>query len=262
MPYLPELRQTLLVAWIVVGLSACAPFEPQAPEDNDDERDAPAPGDDWLYFESVEPGDDISTRPTIEINVNAYLDPGSFNSYGTFRLRSGGFSHSGRTDYWMTRRQLRFRPNTALEPDLSYALDLTADDLRSITDAPLHELAILPRLRTDEQLEDTEPLRRPEVSWEEVEAIFDAHCNDCHSDPDWMLPDLTRDSMVATKSEQVDARLVEPLFPSRSYLMHKILPDYPLRQKAVQPPPWSDVDPLSFEDIERIEHWIANGAPR
>ena len=243
----------------------CGQFEPPVPPDDDDgdPRDIPPPGQDWLFFEDVEPEDDISLRPTMEINFNDYLDPDSFNSYATFRLRSGGFSHAGRVDYWMTRKQLRFRPNSNLQPELSYRLDLTADDLRSVVDSPLHELALLPAgLRTEEDLETTPPLSRPEVPWEDVEEIFDIHCNDCHSDPDWMLPELTRDSLVHSKSEQVDAHLVEPFAPARSYLMHKILPDYPLRRKDLQPPPWSDAPPLSMSDIERIEHWIANGAPR
>ena len=259
--FMASLRLISLVLAVVL-FQGCAPLEPDLPVDEEGEPiDLPPPGEDWLFFESVEPQEEISTRPTIEINFNSYLDPETFNSYGTFRMRSGGLTNAGRVDYWMTRRQLRFRPNADLEPRLSYQLQLLADDLRSITGSPLHTLAILPRLHTSEDLEPTDPLRRPEVSWEEVEAIFEIHCNDCHSDPNWMLPELTRESLIHKRSEQVDARLVEPFSAPRSYLMHKILPDYPLRRKEVQPPSWSDAPPLSMTDVERIEHWIANGAP-
>lgn len=244
----------------------CGSIEPEGPLDEDGDP-IPMPGafDDWLGITAISPVDEIGLRPTIEVEFNAYLDPDTFGST-TIQLRSGGFGYGGRTDYYMTRRTLRFRPNFSLEPDLTYTLRIAgADGIRSVTDSPISPATVLPELRSRDDIADSEPLERPIVTWAEVEEIFDAHCNDCHGESSRNLHpliSLDKDRLVGQRSEQVDALLVQPFQPARSYLMHKILPDYPVRRFTVQPPPWSGQDPLSTEDIERIEHWIANGARR
>lgn len=255
-------RLSTTVGALLLAL-ACGQIDPPPPVDDDgDPIPLPDPLDEWLQFSAFEPEEELSIRPTIAITFNAYLDPTTFNSYATARLVSRDLAYPGRIDYRITRRQILFRPNSNLEPDLRYELIWTADNIESVTGSPLHPLAGLPEFETDDELPTSPPLERPEVSWQEVEALFDAHCNDCHSDPDWQLPELTPESLVGRRSQQVDSLLVEPFHPARSYLMHKILPDYPVRRFTVQPPPWSDRSPLSTDDIERIEHWIANGAHR
>ncbi len=244
-------------------LSSCGQLEPEPPLDEEGEPiPMPDPHEEWLYFEEFAPEDEISIRPTIAITFNTYVNPSTFTSYAAARLTSRDIRNSGRVDYRMTRKQVLFRPNASLEPDLSYVLEWRANDVESVTGSPLHPFALLPRYTTNDELEMSPPLDRPNVQWEEVEELFDRHCNDCHGDSSWQLPELTRDGLVGTRSQQVESMLVEPFHPARSYLMHKILPDYPIRRFTEQPPPWSDAEPLSIEEIERIEHWIAAGAPR
>lgn len=247
----------------LVCLTACGEIEPDPPVDDDDEPiEMPDPLEEWLFFESFYPDEEISTQPTIEIEFNQYLAPDSFNSFGAARLQSGGLTSFGRVDYRMTRKTLLFRTNSSIEPDLTYQLSWNTSDIESVVGSPLHPGATLPSYEARADLEATPPLTRPSVSWSEVDELFEAHCNDCHGEPSWDLPELTRDGLVGRRSEQIDAMLVEPFYPARSYLMHKILPDYPIRRFTEQPPPYSEQEPLSTGDIERIEHWIAAGAPR
>lgn len=254
-----------LVAVVATSLgTGCVELEPDPPVDDDgDPIPMPEPGEEWLRFERVEPQGEISTRPTIAVEFNQYLDPTSFGTLGVVRLQSGGHLRTGVVDYRMTRKKLLFEPTRELEPGLSYSLVFGADDIESVVGSPLDPDVGLPTYTADDQLEPTRSFERPAVGWQEVEELFDAHCNDCHADPDWQLPELSRDRLVGGRSEQTDTMLVEPYHPARSYLMHKILPDYPVRRHTVQPPPYSEhAGALSTDDIERIEHWIAGGAPR
>ncbi len=258
-----NLAAALISVALLWSLPSCGPIEEEPLLDSEGEPFAlPGPYDQWLTFSSVTPEDEISLRPTMAVEFNAYLDADTFNSYGALRFQSGDILEWGRVQYRMTRKTILFRPNRDLEGNLNYILRWTADDLRSVTGAPLHPYAMLPTFDTNAELEATPPLDRPTVSWEEVEELFDGHCNFCHADPGWQLPSLERDELIGQRSRQVDAWLVEPFHPERSYLMHKILPDYPVRRFTEQPPPWSGAEPLSLDEIERIEHWIAAGAPR
>ncbi len=255
----PAIPTALLI--LAFGLGACGQIEPDEPVDADgDPLDMPDPGEEWLYVTDITPDDELSVRPTIAIEFNQYLDATTFNSFGTVRLASRGHLRSGRVEYRMTRKTLLFRPTSPLEPGIDYQLRWLADDLRSIVGSPLFPGSMFPSYRPDPDLDVADPDERPRVGWDEVEEIFDQSCNFCHADPDWMLPELTRDGLVGRRSEQVERLLVEPYHPERSYLMHKILPDYTDRRHTVQPPPWSEAE-LSIDDVERIEHWIAAGAP-
>ncbi len=256
------MRYIALIPAFVYAIG-CGQIDPPPPLDEDGEPvPIPEPLDDWLNFLEIVPEEELSVRPTITIAFNAYLDPTTYDSYSTARLQSGGLRHGSRVDYRMTRREIHFRPTSDLEPELQYELVWTADDVRSVTGSPLHPRASLPTFMIRDDLETSPPLQRPEVSWREVEELFEAHCTSCHGDSRWsQLPMLTPETLIGARSDQVDAMLVEPFHPARSYLMHKILPDYPVRRFTEQPPPWSDQPPLSTDDIERIEHWIANGAP-
>lgn len=244
---------------------ACGEIEPEPPTDDDGEPiPMPDPMEDWLRFESVDPDEELSVQPTIAIEFNQYLDVNSFRSFGTARLESGGHIRGGNVDYRMTRKQLLFRPNQLLQPGLTYELVWRQDDVESVIGSPLYPQVELPdELTVSADAEPTGGFSRPSVGWDDVEPLFEAHCNECHGDDGWQLPELTRDGLVGTRSEQVDAMLVEPYHPARSYLMHKILPDYPVRKHTVQPPPYSEqAGALSIDDIELIEHWIAGGARR
>lgn len=245
---------------LLCGVPACGPIDPAPPTDQDGEPiPQPEPLDDWLRVVEVAPPSSISTRPTIEVRFNAYLDPSTVDSYSTLVLRSGGIGASSQIDYRMARKTLRLRPRTDLVAELRYTLRVTPG-LRSVTGAPLFPNTAAPERFTDETLAPSPALERAPVRWSDIQPIFERSCNSCHGDPRWQLPTLEPDALRRTRSTQIDAPLVLPFEPARSYLMHKILPDYPRRRFTVQPPPYSDAPPLSLDEIERIEDWIAQGA--
>lgn len=257
---------SLIAFWLVFSVlssSGCGSIEPDPPVDEDGNLiPLPRPLERWLRFIDITPTKELSLRPTIKLTFNAYLDTTTFNSYSAVQLASGGFTYAGQVDYWMTQKALYFRPNAELEPDLLYELRLPGGrNLRSVTGSPLHPELVLPRMHARQEQEQMPAVKRPTVPWEKVEAIFEASCNSCHNDPSWGLPNLTPQGLVGTPSEQVDLAIVEPFHPAQSYLMHKILPDYPQRRFTLQPPPWSAEEPLTQEELELIEHWIAQGAP-
>lgn len=252
-----------LAALLCAALPGCGSIDPPpAVDEKGDVIPTPRPFEKWLRFTEITPADEIPLRPTIKIEFNDYLDPTTFNSFSSVQLASGGYVSNGQIDYWITQRALYFRPASALEPDLLYELRLPGSkNLRSAAGSPLHPDLAFPTMHARQELEPAPAPTRPLVTWEEVKEIFDASCNSCHGDPSWGLPQLTPQGLVGAPSEQVDAALVEPFAPAHSYLMHKILPDYPKRRFTAQPPPWSDASPLNTDEIELIEHWIAHGAP-
>ena len=67
--------------------------------------------------------------------------------------------------------------------------------------------------------------------------------------------------MIGARADEVDEVIVIRYDAADSYLMHKIIPDYPLRRYGVQPPTWSDAEPLTANEIALIEDWIRVGAP-
>ena len=250
-------------AVLILGIG-CGPIEgPVLVDDEGEPVPVPEPLEDWLRVISVEPLEEVSVRPVVAIEFNAYLDPATFSSFGAIQMNSGGLGRWGYTDYRMTRKTLLFRPNGDLEPELEYRIVMPGGaGFRSVVGSPLFPATTLPVVISTDELAPEGPIQRGAVRAAEVEEIFEGHCNQCHGDPQWQLPSLEPERLVGARSGQVDRFLVEPYHPGRSYLMHKILPDYPDRRFTVQPPPWSEAEALTMEQIEKIEDWIANGAPR
>ncbi len=252
------MSRALLSSLTIAIVAACGPVDP-APVDDVPER--PGPYDRFLEVIDVSPGEgDIPERPTLRIRFNDYLDDDELLDYSIVSLQSGGLRAAGRVDYEMTTRTLVFEPFGPLEHGLTYQVVVRGDFLRSVTGAPL-ATANLPRLRVDRSAESATPgLALPSAGWDRVDAIFEAKCRSCHSDPQWALDPLTRDSMIGRPSEQTGIPLVTPFDPDESYLMRKILHDYPLRRFTVQPPPWSGATALTVEETLVVETWIRNGA--
>ena len=106
-----------------------------------------------------------------------------------------------------------------------------------------------------------DPSSYPSTSWSAVRQIIDERCADCHGDEDWpKLNPLTRESLVGRSSDQLNEPLVRPYDPPDSYLMHKLLWDYPVRQGEPQPPAWAGGKQLPRDELLTIEGWIAAGA--
>lgn len=259
----PKRALSLLLFCSLPTLLNCGPIEEAVPLDEEGEPIAiPEPGEEWLRIVEVTPQEITETREEIFIYFDQYLNPRTFRSFGLVQLSSGGWRRSGQVEYYMTRKAIGFRPNNNYEPEFRYQLVfIGGEELRSATGSPLWPQTVLGELKTGESLQQSRLVsRRPSVPWSEVEEIFEAHCQVCHGDESWRLPDLLATDLTEVRSQQVDGFLIEPFAPGRSYLMAKILPDYPNRRFTVQPPPWSDAAPLTIEQVEKIEHWIANGA--
>ena len=245
----------------IAPLTACGSIDPEPPTDEDGQPiPKPGPFDDWLRVVATTPdGGEVGVRPTIRVTFDAYLDHFELLDYAALEIRSGGLRTQGRVTYEMTTRSLVFTPITRLEPGLTYRLFPSPDYLVSVTGAPL-QIEDLPAFQITEEGSSGADRARPDADWAAVDALLQAKCRSCHSDPGWDLNPLTRESLVSVRSEQVDQFVVVPFSPAASYLMHKILPDYPLRRFTVQPPPWSDAAPLEPAEILLVETWIENGA--
>lgn len=264
-----------LRALVIVGCvatSSCGPVNPPAPVDEDGDRIAqPPPGERWLRLESLEPQGGtpeepapLALNPRFEFVFDEYIDEESVPSFEVARLVSGGLSVRGQTTYVMTRKTLVWEPRQdALTPGLIYTLEFRLDALRSATGAPLVKpwptpsYIVTPEGRTTSMTLDSTP-----QGWADVAPIFEAHCDRCHSDPQWRLPPMEWFALTHEDSGQVELPLVRPFSPSLSYLMHKLLPDYPDRLYGPHPPEWdAQSAPLDEAQLWTIERWIKAGAP-
>lgn len=268
-----------LLALILAG--CFGQIEPE-PLVDDDGNIIPVPGpyEDWLRIVEIspKPGPNIrlEARPTFAIRFNQYLDDDSFKSYQTASLRSGGLGIGGTQTYMMTTKTLLWEARSDLEPGFEYTFQVGLGGLRSVTDSPRIPEEQVSRIYlaedADEIPEDGEVLEvvthalelsRDPVAFEEVADLFDEKgCYTCHGQAQWpFLTDLTREGLVGARSTQRDLFLVRPSDPTDSYLMHKLLPDYPVREGTVQPPPWSETGPpLTTEELWLVERWIRGGA--
>ncbi|MBA2663251.1 MAG: hypothetical protein H0U74_13240 [Bradymonadaceae bacterium] len=238
-------------------------IEPEGPVDADGEPIAlPGAYETWLQIRRMTPGAGaISAQPMLELEFTDYLNPDTYLSFNLVALQSGGIVARGDAEYIMSTKTVRWTPRRALEPGFHYTVLLAAEDVRSVTASPLLLSPDSPRYVVDETLNPTPHPTRPEGRWAQVEAIFEARCASCHRDPQWQLNPLTFESLVGKRSAQSEHLVVRPYDAPASYLMHKILPDYPLRRFTVQPPPWApDNDPLSREELQLVESWIRFGA--
>jgi hypothetical protein len=239
----------------------CGPIDPPQPTDDDGNPiQRPGPFDTWLEVASVTPGGPtVSTRPIVRFQFETWIDDDALVDYAVVTLRSAGLTARGRVRWEMTTRTLVFEPFGELVEGLRYTPQLDGDLLESVTGAPFRQTE-LDGWVVDASVEPDEDEPATAPTWEAIDTLFEQKCRSCHADPQWGLNPLTRASLVGTRSEQDDRFLVVPFDAADSYLMHKILPEYPVRQFTVQPPPWSDAEPLTRAERLTIELWIANGA--
>lgn len=202
---------------------------------------------------------DVPLNQPISVVFTHYLDPDSFQYFNALRLRSGGIGASGFTRYRMIERSLTFYPTSNLRPELIYTLSLDEETVRALNG---EALALPLELSFQTAADGTvEQERRVEVRSfaADVAPILGAHCS-CHAESE-ALVGLEYDALVAQPSRAFSDRLlVRPFDAPASYLLHKILPDYPDRRWSVMPPPYSDERLLEPAELGIIEDWIATGA--
>lgn len=251
-----------LLPILMVLLVGCVGVEPEPLLDDEGEPiEVPDAFDTWLGINSIIPASgEISPRPIIELAFDTYIEDDDLLSYDLVSLQSGGIRARGIARWDISRRTLIWRPSTDLTEGLEYTLRINEERLRSVTGSP-------PRFRGSRrytvttEIESPSPTPIPRVGFDEVETIISRKCASCHRDPEWKLNPLTRDSMIGEEARDRDQLLVIRRDAADSYLMHKILDDYPLRSYGVQPPTWSDASPLTDAEIRTFQHWIESGAP-
>ncbi len=254
-------------AWIIILcalLASCGGSIDRDPLVDKDGKPIPVPDayDRWLIIQSTTPpAGPVSLRPTLEISFYDYINPQTFLTYGADDLQSGGILNTGDAPDSKTRKAIRWTPRRNLEPDFRYTLALAGTSLRSVTNSPLLPINRPTVYVADPSVPITVEPALPHATWADVDAILENRCTNCHRDPAWQLNPLTHESLTQQPSLQSDFPLVRAFDPSSSYLMHKILPDYPVRRFTVQPPPWTDDNaPLSPQELATIESWILLGA--
>jgi hypothetical protein len=215
-----------------------------------------------LQIDGLAPSaDHLSTTPTIRLHFTDYLDVDSFENRAAVILTSGGLSWPGTADYRMVDRELAWTPSSELPAGVRVEL-LVNEEIRSAVGSTIEVTAPFRRWSTAPDGASAEVDRPEDVTWSDVQPIFESRCNGCHGDPEWDLPPMTRDVLLNRRSTQVDRPLVRPFDAARSYLMHKLLWDYPDRRLQPQPPPWSQKGTeLPAEQLRLIEAWIDAGAP-
>lgn len=247
--------------WLLILLaaliSACGIIGSTGADGRDDQQ---GPYDRPLLIDEVSPsGGNLPMNPTIQIHFNEYLEDGSFTSFDAATLRTGDLSWAGWTDYVMTDKTLVWEARNEVPADLQ--IDLTVGELESVTGETFPGAASAASYMTSMDASADDPPSYPSTTWSAVREIVDERCADCHGDADWpKLNPLTHASLVGRSSDQVDTLLVRPYDPSDSYLMHKLLWDYPVRRGEPQPPAWDGGEQLPRQELLAIEGWIAAGA--
>lgn len=241
-----RLLMLTLVALLLIG---CVANEPVDFYDRD------------LSVREVYPNPEHGTVPRnaqITVRFNAYLDPEPLTYFNALTLDSGGVRASDRAVYEMVGKRATIITRRDLEAEIFYDLGFNDEVLRSVTGRPYAG----PRSIRFEvgDFRVAQPSAAPIPTWTQVAPILEP-CGECHDDPEWMLPRLTREAMAGVPSAQrPELWIVKPGDPARSYLMHKILWDYPVRDGTAQPPAWAGFDQLSIAEQETLERWIQGGA--
>lgn len=253
------LPTAILLIAATVGPAGCGLLTASQPEPDDEEP--PDIGDRPLRVDGIVPATDtLSTRPTLYVRFNDYLEDDSFRVYDTGSLDAGALGWGGWANYVMTDKTLVWTARSSVPAQLEVTFGLSSD-ITSVLGSSLREADELITYRTADRGPIPNPNPLPSADWSHVRAIFEDQCTDCHGADGWQLNPLTRESLVGEPSEQVDRLLVRAYDPADSYLMHKLLWDYPLRRFSPQPPPWAGGEELPREDLIKIEQWIAAGAP-
>jgi len=213
----------------------------------------------------------VARNVRIVIDFDQYLDP-AVSDGGAIRVRSGGVAVPVRTHYRLSRRRLVGELRQELLAELRYEVSLNPATVLALDGSPLAAPWTL-RFSAGDEVAPQEGVTRT-TSWPEVAARFDLGCG-CHQvEPrpaQWFdIPRLDRSALVGAPSAQVPGRaLVDPYRPTTSYVMHKVLADYPDRVGTVMPPPWASevaktralpAQPLSVAEAEAVELWILAGA--
>ncbi len=266
----------LLPLWF--GLAGCVVEREFAEEDAAEPESPPTvpPYGSPLFVTAAYPAngdEDVARNTPLWMSFDQYLEADLLSLTRSLKVRSNGINGSVRISYDMTHKRLVARLSRPLPAGFEMILSADPDTVMGLGGAPLIDGPLI-RFSTGTASEDTAVLA-PEATWGEVEAVLEEGCG-CHRlehyPEEWFdIPALTYERMVGQRSLQRPERwLVDPYRPANSYLMHKILGDYPDRSGTAMPPAWADEVALqedvawrglTLEETALIEDWIRVGAP-
>lgn len=217
---------------------------------------------------------DVALNTPLWVEFDQHLVASRLIFFNTLSVKSRGLGMGIRSHYEMVDKRVVARLTRDLEAGLVYTMKINIDNVRGLSGAPMLESPEIIFRAGDHRVEGREETL---PTWtDDIEPLIDASCGGCHraaTDDAWFadIHDLAYENLIKDESAQWSGRhLVVPFQPASSYLMHKLIEDYPSRAGSMMPPPWtSDFDrlptpptPLTRDDLRLIERWIRIGAPR
>ena len=198
-------------------------------------------------------------NPLFVFSVDGYLDVRSAEPAAAFSLAAG--SHRPRLDVrWSPlSRQLLVSPRDPLRVGLTYTLLLDPSKLRATGGGTVDTTSDSWRFTaTSDEWEDRP---RPEVLsfGTDIQPILVEGCG-CHWEANSPLVQLDAATLRGRSVSRPARSLVVPFEPERSYLVEKLLRDYPDRFGTEMPPPWAEESALQPSELATIYQWILAGA--
>lgn len=148
-------------------------------------------------------------------------------------------------------------PVDPFEPNLTYTWEVDETRLRGSGGRPVAPVAPY-RMPVAADASDPEPEEPVVVRWDDVAPIVAQRCDPCHNDAP--LEPIRPPALALRSTVFEERRLVAPYDAPRSYLVEKLVPEYPDRFGAIMPPPWGEQPPLTTEELRMLVDWVADGA--
>ena len=223
-----------LVVLGMVLLTGCAP-----------QGDAPS-----LEIISSDPafGSNHPADLPIRVRFNQYLDPEALD--GAIRVTSADVGFKVRVAYDPVDRALVVVPRLQLRTRVGYSVTIVADVVRGVLGETLAEDFDFDFVATA----PTAPAApAAELDFDvDLAPALEARCG-CHGPEPDVFPDLVPEALVGVRSRrQPDRVLVEPGEPLQSYLVQRVLVDYP----TVRGLPMPLDAPLSVDVQRRLVAWV------
>lgn len=185
----------------------------------------------------------------LRVVVDRYLDP-DVPVVNAATLSSGEATFAARVGYDPVSRALLVVPPVPLRADLGYTLTVHADALVGYQGETLAEdFAFGFRAGRARAPRTALP---PADFDRDVRPVLEAKC-DCHGPEPAVYPALTPEALIGARSQrQPDRVLVEPGRALHSYLVQRVLPEYP----GVRGLPMPVEAPLDEEALRMLVSWV------
>ncbi len=185
----------------------------------------------------------------LRVVFDHYLEP-NLGLDASATLGSGAATFAARITYDPVARALLVVPLVTLRADLGYTLTVHADAIRGYAGETLAADVTL-GFRAGRAAAPRTAL--PPVDFDrELRPVLEAKC-DCHGPEPAVYPPLDPESLVGQPSQrQPDRTLVQPGRALHSYLVQRVLPDYP----GVRGLPMPLDAPLSDDELRALVSWV------